>query len=227
VDIRSLKLYHDGGSRSSRVRWLLLEIGEQSRFEVERVSLRDGEQYGAQFSQINPNRAVPVLEVTWVNDQKLDMIESAAMVTFLADAFPRSGLAPLPDAGHLRADYLQMVHFGSTTMDMALWQLRLHERLLTEGDRHPRTAARNRKTFGENVEPYLEVRLTHNRHICGSEFSAADCVIGHNVLWARRHGLCQSNVFTRYLKALAARPACMEAFDDAPHLRDELLRSSS
>jgi glutathione S-transferase len=53
---------------------------------------------------------------------------------------------------------------------------------------------------------------------CGAEFSAADCVIGHNVAWARGYGLCRDDVFRAYLSRLSKRPAFAAAFADAHEL---------
>ncbi len=60
------------------------------------------------------------------------MLESAAMAAFRADAYPDTGPAPPPGASPERADYLQMLHFGSTWMDMMLWQVRVHEHVLPQ-----------------------------------------------------------------------------------------------
>lgn len=50
------------------------------------------------------------------------MLESGAMVSLLADLFPEKGLAPVADVFSLaRADYLQMLHYGTSWVDMMLW----------------------------------------------------------------------------------------------------------
>jgi glutathione S-transferase len=143
------------------------------------------------------------------------MLESGAMVAFLADAYPALGLAPAPGASPERADYLQMLQFGGTSMDMMLWHVRIHEHVLPMVDREPRTVARYRKKFAEEVEPQLAQRLARAPFICGDTFTAADCVVGHSVMWARGYGMCRDDVFRGYMSRLSKRPAFLAAFADA------------
>lgn len=214
MNIKHLKLYHYPAARSARVKWMLHEVVGDA-FEVERVAFYDATQYSAEFLQLNPNHCVPVLEITWDAGELQRMIESAAMVAFLADSYPDKRLAPPPEASRERADYLQMLHFGSTWMDMMLWQVRIHEHVLPEAERDPRTVARYRKKFAEEVEPQLTRRLERAPFICGERFTAADCVVGHAILWARGYGLCRDEAFRRYLSAVSKRPAFASAFADA------------
>lgn len=211
--IKHLKLYHYPASRSARTKWMLHEVVGND-FEVEKVDLCGAAQYSAGFLRLNPNHCVPVLEITWDNGATQHMLESAAMVAFLADAFPDAGLAPPPQASPQRADYLQMLHFGSTWMDMMLWQIRAHEHVLPEAERDPRTVARYRRKFREEIEPQLVARLAQAPFVCGQQFTAADCVVGHAVVWARGYGLCGDEIFQRYISRIATRPAFGAAFAD-------------
>jgi len=77
-----------------------------------------------------------------------------------------------------------MLHFGSSSMDMMLWQIRVHEHLLPERQRDARTIKRYRHKLVTEVEPQLKARLDAAPYICGEDFTAADCIIGHNVIWA-------------------------------------------
>jgi glutathione S-transferase len=212
--IQHLKLHHYPASRSARAKWALHEVAGDA-FEVERVALYDGAQYDESFLQLNPNHAVPVLEVTWGDGRVQRLLESAAIVEFLADAYPDKGLAPPPGASPARADYLQMLHFGSTWVDMMLWQVRVHEDVLPEAARDPRTVARYRHKFSTEVEPQLARRLASTPYICGETFTAADCIVAHDVVWARGYGLCQDELFRQYLSRVSKRPAFAQAFADA------------
>ena len=111
-----LTLHHYPASRSARAKWILHEV-VGNNFEVSRVALYDGAQYSDEFLRLNPNHAVPVLEITWDNGTVQRVIESAAIVAFLADAYPAAGLAPPPGPSPESAYYLQMLHSGSTWMD--------------------------------------------------------------------------------------------------------------
>ena len=223
MNIQHLKLYHFPASRSARVKWMLHEVVGDA-FEVEKVALYEGAQYTPEFLQLNPNHGVPVLKITWEGGKTQRMIESAAIVGMLADAYPDKELAPPPGASPERADYLQMLHFGSTWIDMMLWQVRIHEHLLPRAERDPRTVARYRQKFTDEVEPQLARRLQASRYICGERFTAADCLIGHDVTWARGYGLCQDPLFRAYLSLVSKRPAFASAFADAHEFTPEIPR---
>jgi glutathione S-transferase len=221
MQISKLKLYHFPASRSARAKWMLHEV-VGAAFEVEKVALYNAAQYAADFLALNPNHAVPVLEVLWENGQLQQIIESAAIVSFLADAYPEKALAPLVGASPERADYLQMLHFGSTWMDMMLWQIRIHEHVLPLAERDSRTIARYRNKFTAEAEPQIARRLEKSPFICGEAFCAADCIVGHSVIWARGYGLCRAEIFRRYISTLSKRPAFVGAFSDAREFKPEV-----
>ena len=74
---------------------------------------------------------------------------------------------------------------------------------------------RYRRKFRGEVEPQLAARLELAPFACGQQFTAADCVVGHAVFWARGYGLCRDEVFRRYISHLSKRPAFVAAFADA------------
>lgn len=208
-----LKLYHFPATRSARVKWLLHELLDDD-FDCEVVPLYDGVQYSEDYLRKNPNHNVPALEITLENGDRRVMLESGAIVTLLADLFPEKGLAPPADVFSLaRVDYLQMLHFGTSWMDMMLWQIRIHTHVLG-ADSDARTVARYNRKFTEEVEPQLLSRLLASGYICGDAFSAVDCVMGQNVLWARAYGLCQGQPFAEYVSRLAQRAAFAKAYAD-------------
>ena len=213
MDITRLRLFHFPGSRSARVRWALLECWGDG-FELETLQLLEGEQHRPEFLAMNPNHAVPVLEIVRRNGLIQHMIESTAIVQWLADALPDAGLAPRPGPSTERADYLQTLHFGGSTMDALLWSVRLHRDLLPGADADTRVIERSLETLTREIEPQLRARLEGTPFICGERFSAADIVIGHNIRWARAYGLLSDKVFDAYVKRLHARPAFIQAFSD-------------
>ena len=132
--IKHIKLYHYPLSRSVRTKWLLHELlGDD--FEVERTPLMQGGQFQAEFLARNPNHGVPVLDITYEDGRTQSMFESGAQLIWLADIYKNHGLAPILSDAPARADYLQMIHFGGSWMDMMLWQIRLNEDLLPRKNR--------------------------------------------------------------------------------------------
>jgi glutathione S-transferase len=215
MNIDHIKLYHYPATRSTRVKWLLHEIYGDS-FEVEVLELYDGMQYEAEFLRVNPNHNVPLLELTLSNGKVHYILESGAMVSMLADINPQKKLAPpATEFSEERANYLQMLHFASSSWDMMLWQIRIHKHVLPDGEKDGRTAQRYENKIREEVEPQLLARLTQHDHICGPEFSAVDCLVGHNILWSKSYGLCEDSVFGDYLSRVSKRPAFLSAFSDA------------
>ncbi|GMR05624.1 MAG: hypothetical protein BMS9Abin25_0199 [Gammaproteobacteria bacterium] len=227
MKIDRIKLYHYPATRSARVKWVLHEtVGDN--FEVERVLLYDGAQYKNEYLLKNPNHSVPMLEITLEDGKIIRMIESGAMIALLVDAFPEKELAPPPqEISAQRADFLQMLYFGVTTIDMILWQIRIHEHILPEAERDERTIKRYRNKFINEVEPQLKSRLEKTEFICGDEFTGADCVIAHNIMWAKRYQLCTDRVYRKYLAKIGRRPAFRKAFSDANEFTIELPEGSS
>lgn len=222
MNISRLKLYHFPASRSARAKWILHEVLDDD-FDVEIVPLYEGAQYTPDYLSKNPNHNVPMLEMTLDDGTTHRMLESGAMIAFLADAFPEKNLAPPPNEfSSRRADYLQMLHFGASWVDMMLWQIRIHEHILPDEERDSRAIDRYRNKFVAEVEPQLKQRLEKTSHICGDEFCAADIVIAHDVGWARRYGLCTDRIFALYLSTVSKRPAFALAFADAHEFNLEL-----
>ncbi len=214
MKIEKFRLCHFPATRSARVLWALYETAD-CPVEVEVINLYGGQQNTPAYLARNPNHNVPVLEISWDDGSTQTMLESAAMISFLADAYPEKGLAPLPGASPERADYLQMLHFCGGPVDMMLWQIRIHEHILPQAERDERTIARYRGKFTTEAEPQIAARLEKHDFICGTDFSAADCMTGHIVSWARGYGLCQDMIFRRYLSRVSKRPAFAKAFADA------------
>jgi glutathione S-transferase len=219
------KLYHGAALRSARVKWLLHElVGDD--FEVEYVDTYQGGQYSAAFLAINPSHGVPVLRIKLENGHSMHMVESAAMIALLADCFPEKGLAPAA-GGHAfaRTDYLQVLHSGAS-IDMMLWQVRIHEQILPDAEKELRTVNRYKKKFATEMEPQLRSRLERAPFICGDRFSAVDCIIAHCIMWAKMHELCKGEAFDGYLGRLAERPAYRSAFSDVHRFVREVPKDS-
>lgn len=84
------------------------------------------------------------------------------------------------------------------------------------------TVARYRRKFTSEIEPQLSRRLERTPYICGESFTAADCVVGHSVFWARGYGLCKDDVFRTYISRPSKRPAFVAAFADTREFTAEV-----
>lgn len=212
-NIQALRLYHYPLSRSLRIRFLLEEIG--CDHDLVKVDMLRGEGMSEAHLKRNPNHAVPVLEIDYDDGTSQTLLESGAMTIWLADSFPDADLAPPVAALRSRADYLQMVQFQASHVDMSLWQVRLNETLFPETVRSASIAAFNRDKLEREMIPQLEERVSRHAWICGDQFTAADCIMAQNVNWMRGYGLARKGPLRDYIKRIMARPAWQRATDDA------------
>ena len=104
-----LVFYTNPMSRGQTVRWMLEEVGTPYETEVL--------EYGTTMKQepylaINPMGKVPAI----VHKNKV-VTEVAAIICYLAEAFPEAGLAPCNDAE--RADYYRWIFFTAGPVEAA------------------------------------------------------------------------------------------------------------
>eukprot|EP00439_Symbiodinium_sp_Y106_P025336 s2372_g3.t1 len=209
-------LYHYPLTRSTRVLWLLHELGDKVKFECKRVELMRGEGQTEEFLKLNPNHAVPVLQFKDNKGEARVMYESCAMVEFLTDALASGDLAPEVGLSAERAEYQKWLWFAGSWMDQLLWQLRLHDALLPAEDRDPKTTERTKAKWLKEIEPQIEAQLQAmgNKFILGETFTSADILVGHCLGWSKAYGLSQNEVLAAYLTRLQDRPARQAAYAD-------------
>jgi glutathione S-transferase len=158
------------------------------------------------YLAINPMGKVP----TVVHDGTV-ITEGAAICAYLADAFPRAGLAPAPGSA-LRGPYYRWLFFAAGPLEAAV----------------------TNKAFGFEVPPNrkgmagygslsdvisaLEGALSDREYIVGDRFSAADLYLGSHLGWGMQFGTIEKRpAFERYYGRIAERPAARRAkeIDDA------------
>ena len=101
-----LKLYYHPGMASLVVHWLLIEL--DAEHELHRLDTENKEHKRPEYLKLNPQGVIPTLlidgEPVW---------ESAALVLYLADAYPMAGLAPEIDSLDRARYYQWMVHMAN------------------------------------------------------------------------------------------------------------------
>ena len=218
-----VKLYHYPATRSTRVSFLLHELASEVDVEIVRLDLYKGDQHAPEFTRSFPLHAIPAVEIELDGGRVFTMSESSAIIVALADAFPQKGLAPAPfPLSEARSDYLRMINICGASLDMMLWQIRIHEHVLADSERDPRTVVRYSRKISEEVAPMLADPIDRSRFICGDEFTAADCMVSHALIWARSYGLCEGDTFTNYLSRIAERPAFQKAYADVAEFTPEV-----
>jgi glutathione S-transferase len=202
-----LIFYTNPQSRGQTVRWMLEEIGQPYETEVlEYASTMKAEPY----LSINPMGKVPAI----VHKGKV-VTEVAAIVCYLAEAFPEAGLAPRDDAE--RADYYRWIFFVAGPIEAAF----SNKAAGWEPD------ADKQRMFGYGTYDLaintLEKALSGRTYIAGNRFTAADLLVGAYVNFMLRFNLLEPRpVFTDYAKRMTDR----DAYRRAQEIDNKLIEAS-
>ena len=195
-----MRLHHQPRSRSTRVLWLLEELGIP--FELNVIS-RDVKQT-PEYRALHPLGRAPVLE-----EEGGPVFESAALLLHIADQNLEAGLiAPL--GSHERALQYQWCFFGMSDMEGALMDI---ARQLWQDVAEPDAGIIERATTRfVATAGVIEGALGDDEYLVGNAFSVADIVIGSVLGFARSGELTElpANVVS-YVDRLEARPARQRA----------------
>jgi glutathione S-transferase len=192
-----LTLYHAIPSRSSITRWMLEELGEP--YDVHPLNLQAGDHMKPGYLAINPMGKVPALDHDGVI-----VTESAAICTYLADAFPKAGLN-VPVGDKRRGPYLKWLFFGPSCVEPAVTDRAF-----------PRKEEARRGALGygdyDTVMNVLAKAVSAGPYLLGGQFTAADVVIGSGLRWGMMFKLIPERPeFTAYVGRLNERPALKRA----------------
>ena len=175
-----LKLVHAPMSRSSRILWLIDEMGIGDKVAVETVNIRRFDGSGARdAANPHPEGKVPVLFHDAADGQAMIM-ESGAVMLYLTALFPDSGLAPKPGTAK-RGAFLTWLFWYGSVMEPVLT-------LAAAGVSHPYVTAAIRGV--DEVNARLHAALERGPWLLGEEFSAADllCFSPYNWFQGRDAG---------------------------------------
>jgi len=194
-----ITLFHAPQSRSSRMIWLLEELGVP--YEIRPVSIfrpMTGEGQ-ADAANPHPDKRVPAI----VHDGML-LAESVAILLYLLDTFPEAGLAPAPGDPQ-RGDYLTWVAWYATELEPALFAG-------LSGD----LAGSPHKQRGHDaVVSRLQAALARGPYVMGDQFTGVDLLIGSALAFGR-HAFPADEAFDAYIERCQSRPAAIRgvALDD-------------
>jgi glutathione S-transferase len=192
-----LTLYHAAPSRSSIARWMLEEIGEP--YEIELLHLSAGDQQKPDYLAINPMGKVPTLR-----HGDVVITESAAICTYLADAFPKAGLS-VPIGDPRRGIYLKWLFFGPGCVEPAMIDRAAPRK------EEPRRGMLGYGDF-DTVMNVLAKAVEKGPWLLGEQFTTADVVIGANIRFGMMFKLIpERKEFLDYAARIAARPAAQRA----------------
>jgi glutathione S-transferase len=185
--------FHNPMSRGRVVAWMLEEVG--APYEVKLLHFDKGEHKRPEYLALNPMGKIPTIV-----HRGVVVTESAAIVAYLADAFPEAGLAPaITDP--LRGSYLRWMFFAAGPVEYAVVDKML-----------ARPPAERKGAIGygtyEDTMSTLEKAVTSGPFILGERFSACDVYVGSLIGW----GLMTKSIearpaFVEYARRASDRPA--------------------
>jgi glutathione S-transferase len=201
-------LYHASPSRSSIVLWMLEEIGAD--YDIKLLKLSEGDNLKPDYLAINPMGKVPALK-----HGDTVITETAAICTYLADAFPEKKLN-IPAGTPRRGVYLKWLFFGPGCLEPAVIDRTA-----------PRKEEARRAMLGygdfDTCMNVVAKAVEKGPWLMGEQFTAADVVIGSNIRWATIFKLIpERKEFADYSARIAARPAAQRA-----EAKDKELNASS
>lgn len=201
-----LTLYYAPRTRSVRIRWLFEELGLP--YELRRVAFTPPSQ-GGFFSQNIPGGKFPVLE-----DGDVTLAESGAILQYVLELYGGGRLAP-PIGAPSRAPFLYWLHFAESTAFAPIGTMVWHTLYKQDAEQLPTVMddARNRARTTLYV---VERALVGREYLLGSEFSAADVMMGFTLEAADVFRLLDDRFpnLRAYLARLRARPAFRRAVAD-------------
>jgi glutathione S-transferase len=192
-----ITLYHAPRSRSSRIIWLLEELGEPYKIALTPIVYGNGQGAPApdSYTRIHPLKKVPAIE----HDGGI-VYESAGIALYLTDAFPTAGIGPVV-GDRKRADYVRWLFFYPSILEpVGAARLRGWDKEQTTG-------------FGkfEDVENTIARALEAGPYILGEKFSAADVLYCSTCQFFKGNLFPERKCYDDYVARLTERPAYIRA----------------
>ena len=195
-----MKLYYSPGACSLSPHIVLREAG--LKFDLERVDLaaKKLKESGADYLPINPKGQVPVLQL----DDGDKLTEGPAIVQYIADQKPESGLAPA-NGTRLRYHVQEWLNFVTSDLHKVFAPL---FRPTT-----PEEFVKITKETLANKFAYLDQHLAKNQYLLGDKFTVADAYCFVIVGWSKYKeiDLARWPNLKAYMDRIAARPKVQEA----------------
>jgi glutathione S-transferase len=191
-----MKLYYAPGACSLSPHIVAREAGVT--IELEKVDLKTKKTAsGEDFTRVNPKGYVPALRL----DDGSVLTEGPAIVQYLADQKPASGLAPAAGSTerYQLAEWLAFLNSEVHKIWSGLWKPGA-ERAPIEEQLYPRLA-------------YVNARLESRPYLISERFSAADAYLFTLLNWAQwtKVDLTPWPALQRFAQRVASRPKVREA----------------
>jgi glutathione S-transferase len=171
-----LKLYWSPGTASLVVHWLLIEL--DAEHELHKLDVENKEHKQPAYLKLNPGGVIPTLLVDGE-----PVFESAALVMYLADAYPMAGLAPPLDSLD-RARYYQWLVYMANALQPTFRAWFYPEEPAGEANVAAVKEGARRKL--EEAFERIDAHLAENGPwLLGDKISAADFFLTMMMRWSR------------------------------------------
>jgi len=186
-----ITLFHSPNTRSTGALVLLEELG--APYELHAVNMKAGDQRKPEYMAINPMGKMPA-----VKHGNALITEQGAIYVYLADLFPKAGLAPAI-GDPLRGPYLRwMVYYGSclepAVVDKAMKREQAPLAMSPYGD-------------FDTMLKTLSDQLKTGPYLFGERFTAADVLWGLAMKWMIAFKLLPERPeFVNYMERVTSRP---------------------
>lgn len=175
-----MKLYGIPPTRAVRPIWLLNELGLDCEIiALNPIDPSDREKLRA----VNPSVKVPVLV-----DEGLTLIESVAIMHFLAERYGKGRF--IPSDVEARAQMHQWDLFLVTEIEQPLWRAALHTVIYPEAERNKSEIELAKRDCRKELAQ-IEAHLNNREFFAGKELSIADFNAAYTLDWADEEGLLQ------------------------------------
>jgi glutathione S-transferase len=198
-----ITVYGTANTRSTRVTWMLEEVG--ATYEFSAIDFSKGDNKAPAFLAINPAGKIPVL-----TDNDLALTESAAIINYLADKFPDSKMIP-PAGSPERGHYDRWCFFAMAELEQPLWTMGKNRFALPEEHRVTEILPTAAWEFQQALI-LLSEGLADKDYILGDQFSGADILLSHTINWGVvfKQPVEQTNL-SDYRERCMQRPALAQA----------------
>jgi glutathione S-transferase len=177
-------------------------------YQLRRVNLAKDEQRSPEFLKHNPNGRVPALAT-----DKGTLIESPAILAYIAQAAPEAKLAPLDDP----FEFARMQGFNSfiaSTVHVAYAHKRRGYRWAEKPESLEDMAAKMPRNMEASFS-IIEKELLHGPYVLGDDYSVADCYLFTMADWLGGAGV-DINAFPKvaeHYRRMRQRPAVQRALE--------------
>jgi glutathione S-transferase len=200
------KLFFSPGAVSMATHFALEELGQP--YELEPISIRDGEQNSEGYRRIHRLGRLPALEI----GPGVVLTETPALLGYLADCRPELEL--LPREPLLRARANEWMSLLASTLHVTFLSHYRPDRYTSDVAAAAALKVDGKQRFFDLLR-YVEAKLPERGFVLGERYSLCDAYLAVFFLWARRIELTVSELprYARLTASVLARPAVRRALE--------------